>query len=174
MWQLGNKYLSVHRMLSSKLGAGGYILKIDMVQCTVCGSYDFSELPEKLTKNCLMQLQKSHTDKNYSYRQHSHTEYWLLFSFSTNVGDRSPQAKQYFTHGFPKALCTLRALLKMFAFVLPKRNLHDILELHSVQKANPSFSYLNSKLSDVKSARKMYVPNQVFLRAQIFFFFPLK
>lgn len=25
-----------------------------MVQCTVCGSCDFSELPEKLTKNCLM------------------------------------------------------------------------------------------------------------------------
>lgn len=38
----------------------------------------------------------------------------------------------------------------MFAFGLPKRNLHDILELHSVSKAKPGFSYLNSKLSDVK------------------------
>lgn len=54
MWQLVNKYLSVRRMLSFILGASGYVLKIDMVQCTVCGSYDFSELPEKLTKNCLM------------------------------------------------------------------------------------------------------------------------
>lgn len=48
------------------------------------------------------------------------------------------------------------------------------LELHSVQKANPSFSYLNSKLSDVKSARKLYVPNWVLLRAQQTFFLTIK
>ena len=145
-----------------------------MVQCTVCGSYDFSELPEKLTKNCLMlctrtvQIKTIHTVNTVI----QNIGYYFLPQQTWKIGCLRQNSILHMVS--PKPCAYLELFSKCLHLFFQKEICMTFLELHSVQKANPSFSYLNSKLSDVKSARRMYVPNQVLLRAlQVFFFFLL-